>query len=481
MLKSWEDIHKISRNAFGEDDVSPPPDMFRRIQKKLFWTNIRLFIKAYSTGIALTVAGLAAITAVTFFLLNHSFHSDNSTKAGPGKQSVSRFHPVNLSQSQKSPEQIYNKALSLPEAENNYKKEAEINENVVSVKSNSDVVVKDQENEKLSGSTEIKMTGKPDENKPVINNDFSTGSPERQKAFQAMTNIPFLFIPVINKSSFTPLKNDYYRKKAGIDINLKLYGGVSLSSGNRNDRPGINNSEITAQKFHSDLTLCGTTGIAADLEINHWHFQIGMQYTCLQMNYSANNLLYNSRVDTLTYISGYDPHIDMFNYYHFTYRLDSVIHTVDSVYTTEYDTTYIPVYEHIKRQHYDTLKQAQWKEQFHLLELPLTIGYSVNLKNLEFTLNGGIILGYITATGFRTYSGNEGTGPFTAVSDYYQYKSLMLSGTVSLSAVYWTGRHIGLEVSPYYRRSFMNISSVDKKTTLGHQLFGLNAGIIYKF
>ena len=495
MLNNWEDFNKICRNLYEGNEYAPPPAMFRSIQKKLFWTNCRLFFKAYSLQISLITICLITIPLFIYLATGNTdknqFIESNINNISKQKEVVGNKIAISPERDVVNPEYIpsiitnYNVSVNESKPISNHKfilqqGNNNIEEKLVPEQVNNKSPLKKQDVniENMVRANLIKL----------INTEYNQPANKENKF---ITPVAFIFsrrfeiIPTDERHGFSgqlsPVNDEYYSRNKFLDYNLKIYGGTSLAMGTRNEAPEFNNSESTAMKMTSDFTFSGTTGIAFDMSLKRLHFFIGAQYTQLQINYSANNLLYNSRIDTQTIITGYNPHIDEFNYIHYTYRLDSVIHTIDSVYTTEYDTTYQPVYELTRRQHYDTLKQAKWKETFHIIEVPVMIGYSLNLKTIDFSINGGLILGYITGTKYNTYAGYESDAAYIPVKTYYSYKSLQLSWIVSLSCTYWMGRHTGLEISPYYRRSILKIYSTDKRTAVNYNLFGANIGIIYKF
>jgi len=513
MLNNWEDFNKISRKAFEEKELSPPPGMFGDIQKRIFWNNCRLFLKAHALHFTLISTGTIIALIILFMNLNSADHavihkSGKSTNEKAAHQNALKsFEQVNKPsikiELKQSPGYTDSKINAI-HITSDIKKNSSNNE--ISEKSKNGTtdlfLAESQKNErpdltKNENTPENHMIIIPPDNtiknKPPITKAAQQAAGE-QAGFMddeknAEERIPFKSLSPIFMNSVQTIpglsvyrnKNDYFYQNNNREYNLKIYGGAALAISKRNDAHDTNTNGSDAFNTYSDFTWCESAGLAMDVKLSHFHFQFGIQYSQLQFKYSSNNLLYNSRTDTQTVVSGYNTHVDEHNYYHYTYRLDSVIHTIDSVYTTEYDTSYLPIYELTHHQHYDSLKRASWKETFHLIEVPVTIGYSLNIKNTELTLSGGLIFGYITGSRYSTYAGEAATGPYVPVRSYYNYKSLQLSCIVSLSGTYWLGRHSGIEISPYYRRNLLKLYSNDRKTIVSYNMFGLNLGFIYKF
>jgi len=498
MLNNWEDFNKISRSIYEEKEYTPPPGMFRSIQKKLFWSNCRLFLKAYTLHITMITICAITIPLVLFLIAKPSARPRfNITKTDnyvnqkdavvnqneyihPGKNILKEI-PVNSQPGKNNYQETEN--ILQPIAGN----VSSPNKN--KVKTERSLIMHTESNKFSEKSPDINDENiLPEDITKNTNNVKNDIDNEERKFLTPVSHDFFRQIPAIPydetrlfSKKMASFKNDYYSKNQPLDYNLKVYGTAALATGVRNDAPEVNNSESTALKMASSFTFSGTAGFAFDMKIKQLHFQIGVQYTQLQLNYTADNLLYNSHIDTQITVSGYHPQITELNYYHYSYRLDSVIHTLDSIYTTEYDTIYLPDYVTTRWQHYDSLKRAEWKETFHIIEIPISLGYSFNYKAIDFSVNGGLILGYITGTKYHTYAGRESVLSYVPVKSFYSYKSLQLSWIVSLSGTYWLGRHTGIEISPYYRRSIINLDSKDKRTSIKYSMTGINLGLIYKF
>ena len=528
MLNNWENINKMGRKAFEEQEASPPAGMFGNIQKKLFWSNFGLFLKAYSLHIFLISCGLASVSFILFVTLhtNNSSHlisqpaqkevlpnNNNNTNAAEYKENSPQNTPLNQTQNTSIKIKITDIEANTPRLKSqnlNIANPGKINsklktgqfpeadskstENTSQISQNTLITQpKNLVNVISSNSSPVEKPEIHQQNKESRNQEHLIATNENQSdlySFDHLASISFILPKTIagitnneNLSisrNISHLTDDYYSKKKHLDFTLKIYGGPSFAAGTRIDAPEVNNSESSSLKLNSNYTLSGTAGLAFDVIFKRIHFQVGAQFTELQLSYSGNNLLYNSRIDTHTVITGWNPNINIHNYYIHNYRLDSIIHT-DSVYTTELDTVYTPVYALTHKQHYDTLHQSTWKETFHIIEVPFTVGYSLNLKNWEFSLNAGLILGYITGTRYQTYAGTESLTPLVPVKNFYSYKAFQLSGLIALSGTCWMGRHVGLEISPYYRRSLIKINSADKRSALNYSIFGVNLGVIYKF
>lgn len=498
MLKSWEDFNKISRNIYEEKEYTPPPGMFRNIQKKLFWSNCRLFLKAYTLHFILITLSVITIPLVLYLAIKPSaeprFNKIKTDSYLNHKDvAVNHNESVHTGKNELNGIPVNNQPVKSNPRETEYKLKP-ITGNVSSldknnVKTERNLINQTESNKLPEKSPEINAENIMPENITTKTNNVNNDIDNEERKFltpvypaflRQARNILYDETRLFN-NKMSSFKNDYYSKNKPLDFNLKVYGSTALATGVRNDAPEVSNSESAALKIASSFTFSGTAGFAFDMKIKQLHFQIGVQYTRLQLNYTADNLLYNSHIDTQITVSGYHPQITELNYYHYSYRLDSVIHTVDSIYTTEYDTIYMPDYVTTRWQHYDSLKRAEWKETFHIIEIPVSLGYSFNYKSIDFSVNGGLILGYITGTKYYTYAGRESILSYIPVKRFYSYKSLQLSWIVSFSCTYWLGRHTGIEISPYYRRSIINLDSKDKRTSIKYSMAGLNLGLIYKF
>lgn len=476
MLEHWDDINKITRTAFGDEEAPLPPGMFGNIQKKLFWSNAILFAKAYLKVITISASGIAVVAALLCYFMiskNHNIKQESAKTSYTGvslnlSNPVSENHFTNTDKGIYKTENHFTANKPAPEKQRNIFKLQNTNGQ--------------EETKNVEVNPTVSFVNRPMDFAPVQHQKTETMNFNESRTpvyllqkNSIQSNNEYMF------QSPVPLMTECYSKRIVSGLTVKIYGGPVFSAGSRKYIPEINNPEVPPLRLNSSVTAGVSAGVAACLGVKHWRFQFGLQFTSLKMNYSETGLLYNSHVDTFTFISGYHEQVYRHNYYHLTYRLDSIIHTVDSVYTTEYDTAYLPVYEQGRKISTDTVKQLKWKESFFILEFPVTVGYSATFNNFELGLNCGLILGYIAGSRYKTYSGSEGQEPLTATGGYYNYKSLQLSGVASLSVTYWAGRHTGIELVPFYRKSLLNIYSYDKKSKLGYQQFGVHLGIIYKF
>ncbi len=486
MLNNWEDINKLSRQTYDKKKEDLPLAMFDNIQKKLFWNNIKLYIIANYIKASLYLISAAFIIIAILFISNiiadkqqPQISNNNNFKVLDSSCSEIKINekkkPYNkaditttseiIKKTNKTINIIHNKTYSPPKVIN-----SEDNNNIRTENNKSDVQNYNQFRD-YSKTISIK-------NQEVDlekSNNYN---------LQSIASINVNQLPSIKNFQIYPIsriyKNDYYKKESIRNLSLKLYASPFMSFGSRKNSVNSNETGKSNSQNNSEVSYSASFGLALEKKINDIHIQVGIQYTMLDMKYAENNLLYNSQKQYYNVLSGHTPQIEEHSYYHNTYMLDSIIHIINSEFVTTTDTNYIPIYDNYLRYVYDTLKSAQWKETFNLIEIPLTIGYGRMFKSLECMINFGLVFGYTSSTKYNAYAGLESDMAFVSVKNFYNNKSLQLGGIISLAGIYWTNEHIGIEVSPYYRRNLLKIFSSDKKTSFDYNIFGINFGLIYK-
>lgn len=241
----------------------------------------------------------------------------------------------------------------------------------------------------------------------------------------------------------------------------------------------------TGEKQTADISVStteptGSVALLLQYNLKHWFLETGIQYTLLQTRQKADQLLYNPRVWQQQVLAGQELLVDTTSYWHYYYIQDSVIHVGDSVWTTEYDSSYNNIYDNVSSILNDTLKNASWETSISLFEIPVGAGYRFYAGHMEFNVKGGVILGIQSKLSGHTFLASSTAG-LVPITECYSTKSLQYSWYLSATAIRPLSEKWALMLSPSWRSSIKGFKGNEGIATRSYNAWGLGLGLRYEF
>jgi hypothetical protein len=172
--------------------------------------------------------------------------------------------------------------------------------------------------------------------------------------------------------------------------------------------------------------------------------------------------------------------IDTNGYWHYKWIQDSVIHIYDSVWVTEYDSSFNDMYEDQIYTAYDTLASPKWKTNISLFEIPLGIGYRFFAFKTEFSIKAGVLFGISSKVGGYTYLGQSSAG-LVPMTEIYSSKGIQYSYYISAGIARNITEDWSLILSPSWRSSINGLKGIEGYENRKYNSWGLGIGVRYEF
>jgi len=499
-MKNWEEVDRHSRDLLQNWSEEPSPQVAEKIKKRMFWiifwrsgiiANLKyiipsaIIILGFSIS-ALLISGnklinesgskiIAEKNTAGKTINQHAFPEASKIKNKPGRQ-------IALQNQAKTNRTIY--------TANKVNNSAKPNQNVLP----------DKKEKNTTGNAKINTI----ENKPELpkltasENDKNktpeiskiiilSGSTDQQKQTvsasksenilpDALSMMPirshFPYIECCNKQlvATEPIDSKLAHSKSNTDF----YFGFSPSI------VSFGNTQEKVKTFPGFPS--GTISVGLDYHYKNMFLESGLQYSHFQMKESGDQLLYNPQnIVTQTY-AGQLQVIDSSSFWHSTFVVDSLVHFIDSIWETNYDTTVTDIYIPVTSTKYDTLKgHHSWKANISMIEIPLLVGYRFSIARTELSLKAGILFGIITESGGYTYYKSSPTG-LLRISDAYSTRKIQCSYIIAASINRFITEHWSLEFTPYMRSSLIGLKTkVEGIPSRNYMAWGLGVGFRYKF
>lgn len=453
MKSPFEEVDKLGRDALRNHEIKPPPYIYQKIKKRMFWYNIRLALKS---NLILTSAFMAAgISVITLSIIIAGY--DTNDEALFSKELASSGIARN-NQSENNPTDIkYNAAKVILKKSD--KPSSEKNKNSITATA------------QIPNAESSQPASNPENEAVIIERDKSN---EGSHTPAERTKVPCLSQTIIpdeiqmKEHNVIPSDSYYSRHLHFRKQRFSLYAGTSVFM------PSFSGADITI-----DGAISGNlqAGIACKLTHNIY-LETGIGYTMFRGSSSPGNFLFNPQSFTEMQLTGYYLNIDTNAYWHYRIIQDSVIHILDSSWVSTYDSTTINQYTAISQIKYDTAAASSYSMDLSIVEVPLIAACRFGYGATRWVVKGGMILGMLTRTesALPLPGSMQGELPLTTM---YVTRELQTSWIVSAGISRRISERWTLECTPFYRKNIKGLKGRESRPDLKYSAWGIGFGIYF--
>jgi len=480
MKDPFSTVDRLSRDALAGWEVPPPTRVAAGIRKRMFWFNLWHRPVWKYTALAL---GLAGLSTAGLIWATSTFNQDLPAKrfAGPnirearqisaqfsGTETAVQGNPAMVSSNVSSPSgkpvNQTNSAMVpsgdvLPSGKPVNQNDPEIiAEQQVAAGLKNSYVQPQEPQSQTNNSGQLAGVGM------IMTQNITLRQGDLQR-------IPLLYPAgesALNKI-LNPVPNKKYPRKPLFALSLNVTPLIANTGEKQTEEIRVSTTEPT-----------GTVALLLQYNLKHWFLETGIQYTLLQTRQKADQLLYNPRELQQQVLAGQELLVDTTSYWHYYYIQDSVIHLGDSVWTTEYDSSYSNIYDNVSSTLNDTLKNASWVTGISLFEIPVGAGYRFYAGHMEFNVKGGVILGLQSKLSGHTFLASSSAG-LVPLTECYSTKSLQYSWYLSATAIRPLSEKWALMLSPSWRSSIKGFKGNEGIATRSYNAWGLGVGLRVEF
>jgi hypothetical protein len=366
------------------------------------------------------------------------------------------------------------------------------NENVVSVKNETEISVQTNLNTILS--QEILAIN--------VKNDSVDIAP-------GITKIE----PLLNENKEIDLP--YAKRK--VTFNATLYGGAMYAFKKVSDNNNLKSDYLNRRKSEEKNTMSSTFGLDANFEYKNWIFTTGINYHKQgeERNYTNNfyrqidvNDPYWEKINrnvwqqytgsftttqVLTSVTTVSDTISYFDVNTGTYTSAIVnnqnitVIGTQNINHTYVDSNYVSITDSTQKFRIVTKETLisdpnqlylTGKNSISYIEIPLLLGYQVKLNRLNFAVKSGIGFGFLNQT--KTYYLTNNVSSITEFKSE-NYNKIVYNYLLRISAMYNFYKGWGLVFEPNFRANINNVTNKNSSFNQKYWNLGGNLGVNYRF
>ncbi|HNW99309.1 MAG TPA: hypothetical protein PKK00_12945 [Bacteroidales bacterium] len=253
------------------------------------------------------------------------------------------------------------------------------------------------------------------------------------------------------------------KSKAVGSFSLEFIYSPEISLVNlKNSQSNDNNIDISIRKKAEIPSCSNTIGVEGKVDFHHWFFQTGLNYSKVT-SLSKYHFRYIG-IDTLDWALSDTSYIHVYN--------DSLGNSFDTLIIAY---TWEPVTNIVK-------KEEKKNSLYHInyIQVPLIAGYHYGIRNMQFSISGGVSLGIPLSVNGRMMNA-ESYDISTVSEKTLPFNKIIYSGIIRLGASYFLSPHYSIFVQPSMQ--YMLNSVFDKTYPINqkYSTFSLRTGIAYRF
>ncbi|MCX6258755.1 MAG: hypothetical protein NTW49_12790 [Bacteroidia bacterium] len=494
-MKNMKEVDRLVRDALDNFVVTPPAHLAEDISKRMVWYNFWHFrIFGSLKLIVPLMVSIIVVSSSVFFILPGTEQKNKTAVSAVSVKEVVK--PANVNASSQDETTISIKTL--PDDDNQVSSQSPasiartvnpvgpeaVNSSVVKV-INDGKELEEFPRENAVALSETTPVAADQVIDPTIPGDiamiqevksteqmFSSSNKENLLP-ERISAIKLLLLPQQNDNRNNQAIVSCLRPPVNMTVN-PLFGvhfSFSQAFANLSDGQGVLASK---PGFPS-----GSLSAGIDYHISRFFIESGLQYSYFQTKENGNRLLYNPQIVIHQQLAGQQQVITSHSEWHNTYVEDSVLHLVNSVLVTHYDTSLVNVYIPVASTEYDTIIHRSWKSNISIVEIPVAAGYKYSEGNTEFSVKGGVLFGIISGSQGYTYDKISETG-LVHFNEMYSTREIQYSYFISASIDRSLTEHWSVELSPFWRGSINGLRSNEGLPSLRYNAWGISLGIKYQ-